>query len=114
MTIDLGFSTESEFGGFDVILAADMIDIAQEATKYKSFKRNLKMGFEIGMLKRTNSHHTLSFRAGRNGTYGSWGLSFNIPFFPLKLDYANWSEEVGHIAGDVEDKRQALQFSFNF
>ncbi len=114
MTVDLGFATESEFGGLDVILALDMIDLAQEATVYKSFQRNLKMGIEIGIWKRTNSHHTLSFRAGRNGPYSTLGFSFNIPYFPMKLDYASWSEEVGNVAGDIEDKRQALQFSFNF
>ena len=114
MTIDVGFATESELAGLDIILALDLIDLTHEATAYKSFKRNLKMGFEIGMLKRSNSHHTLSFRAGRNGSYSTWGFSFNIPYFPMKLDYANWSEEVGNVAGDVEDERQSLQISFNF
>jgi hypothetical protein len=114
MTIDLGFATQSEFEGFDVILALDVIDLAQEATAYKSFKRNLKMGLEIGMLKRSNSHHTLSYRMGRNGPYSTWGFSVNIPYLPMKLDYANWSEEIGNVAGDIEDNRQAIQFSFNF
>jgi len=114
MTIDLGFATQSEFAGFDVILALDVIDLAQEATVYKSFKRNLKMGLEIGMLKRSNSHHALSYRIGRNGPYSTWGISLNIPYFPMMFDYANWSEEVGNVAGDIEDNRQALQFSFNF
>ena len=114
MTIDLGFATESELAGFDVIMALDMVDITYEATTYRSFNRNLKMGIELGMLRRTNSHHTLSFRMGRNGTYGTWGLSFNVPYLPVKLDYANWSEEVGDVGGDIEDERQSLQISFNF
>lgn len=114
MTIDLGLATESELAGFDIIFALDMIDITYQATEYKSFKRNLKMGVELGMMKRSNSHHALSLRAGKNGEYTSWGVSLNVPYFPMKLDYANWSEEIGNVAGDIEDKRQSFQISFNF
>jgi len=114
MTIDLGFASESELAGFDIILALDMVDLTHKATEYKSFKRNLKMGMEIGMWKRTNSHHMLSFRVGRNGTYSAWGFSFNVPYIPMKIDYAKWSEEIGNVGGDIEDERQAVQISFNF
>ncbi|MFH2128920.1 MAG: hypothetical protein ABIK68_00990 [bacterium] len=114
MSVDVGVSTESEFAGFNMILAMDWVDLTAATTQYRSFKRNLKMGVEIGMWKRSNTHHALSFRAGRNGEYGTWGLSVNIPYFPMKIDYANWSEEVGNVAGDIEDKRQSIQISFNF
>ncbi|NQU64665.1 MAG: conjugal transfer protein TraF, partial [SAR324 cluster bacterium] len=114
MTIDLGIATESELAGFDIIFALDMVDITYQATEYRSFKRNLKMGVELGMWKRSNSHHALSFRLGKNGAYASQGFSINVPYFPMKIDYASWSEEIGNLAGDIEDKRQSLQISFNF
>lgn len=114
MTIDLGVATESEFAGFDIILAADFVDVTYQATEYKSYKRNLKMGVEVGMMKLSNAHHALSFRIGRNGTYNTYGFSINVPFLPMKIDYAKWSEEVGYVAEDLEDERQSIQISFNF
>jgi len=114
MTIDMGVATESELLGFDFILAADVVDVTYQATQYKSSKRNLKIGAEMGMFKRTNGHHALSFRIGRNGTYSTFGFSFNPPLLPVKIDYASWSEEVGAVGGEKEDKRQAIQLAINF
>jgi len=114
MTFDLGIATQSELAGIDILMAADFIDITYAATEYKSTKRNIKLGMEFGVFKRTNGHHMFSFRMGQNGGYSSFGFSINVPYLPLKIDYAKWSEEVGNIAGDVEDKRQALQLSINF
>jgi hypothetical protein len=114
MTFDMGVSTESELVGFDIIMALDYVDITGKTTRKKSFSRNLKMGVEVGVFKRTNGHHALSFRVGRNGPYSTMGFTLNPPYIPIKIDYANWSEEVGLVGGEIEDKRQSVQLAFNF
>ncbi len=114
MTIDIGAATESELAGFDIIIAIDYVDLTFATTEEDSMMRNLKMGAEVGIFKRTNGHHALSFRVGRNGVYTSYGVSLNPPYLPIKIDYASWSEEVGSIAGEIEDKRQSVQLAFNF
>ncbi len=114
MTMDIGIATESELAGFDIIMAVDYVDLTSETTEETSYQRNLKMGMEIGAFKRSNGHHALSVRFGSNGPYFTYGLTLNPPFLPLKLDYASWSQEVGTVAGDVEDKRHSVQIAINF
>lgn len=114
MTVNTGIATESEFQGFDFLLAADYLDLlgAQELSDATFTQRNLKMGAEIGWEKLNNGHHLLSFRLGRNGPYNTWGLSLNL--WKLKIDFAQYSEEVGSYAGEKEDKRWAFQAGLIF
>jgi hypothetical protein len=115
MTIDLGVATQSEIAGVDLLFAVDYVDITSRLTEYTSYLRNLKLGAEAGAFMRSNGHHALAVRAGINaGHYLSAGLTFNIPYFPLKIDYAVWSEEIGLVAGEIEDRRQSVQISINF
>jgi hypothetical protein len=116
MTMNVGFASESELQGFDFILATDYRDLtnAQKlAPEGSTFtQRNLKMGAEIGWEKLNNGHHLLSFRLGRNGSYNTWGFSLNL--WKLRLDFAQFSEEVGGYAGEKEDKRWAFQAGLIF
>jgi len=116
MTMNIGVSTESEFNGFDMILAADYRDLAdsQEMISKGSImtERNIKIGVEFGWQKLFNGHHLISFRAGRNGPYNSVGWSLNL--FGFKVDFAKYSEEIGGYAGELEDKRTSLQVSLIF
>ena len=116
MTMNIGVSTESEFNGFDMILAADYRDLAdsQEMISKGNImtERNIKIGVEFGWQKLFNGHHLISFRAGRNGPYNSVGWSLNL--FGFKVDFAKYSEEIGGYAGELEDKRTSLQVSLIF
>ena len=116
MTMNIGVSTESEFNGFDMILAADYRDLAdsQEMISKGNImsERNIKIGVEFGWQKLFNGHHLISFRAGRNGPYNSVGWSMNL--FGFKVDFAKYSEEIGGYAGELEDKRTSLQVSLIF
>jgi hypothetical protein len=116
MTMNIGVSTESEFNGFDMILAADYRDLAdsQEMISEGNImtERNIKIGVEFGWQKLFNGHHLISFRAGRNGPYNSVGWSLNL--FGFKVDFAKYSEEIGGYAGELEDKRTSLQVSLIF
>ena len=116
MTMNIGVSTESEFNGFDMILAADYRDLAdsQEMISEGNImsERNIKIGVEFGWQKLFNGHHLISIRAGRNGPYNSVGWSLNL--FGFKIDFAKYSEEIGGYAGELEDKRTSLQVSLIF
>ena len=116
MTMNIGVSTESEFNGIDIILAADYRDLAdsQEMISKGNImsERNIKIGVEFGWQKLFNGHHLISIRAGRNGPYNSVGWSLNL--FGFKVDFAKYSEEIGGYAGELEDKRTSLQVSLIF
>jgi len=116
MTMNIGVSTESEFNGIDMILAADYRDLAdsQEMVSKGNIMtgRNIKIGVEFGWQKLFNGHHLISFRAGRNGPYNSVGWSMNL--FGFKVDFAKYSEEIGGYAGELEDKRTSLQVALIF
>jgi len=116
MTMNIGVSTESEFNGIDMILAADYRDLAdsQEMISKGNImtERNIKIGVEFGWQKLFNGHHLISIRAGRNGPYNSVGWSLNL--FGFKVDFAKYSEEIGGYAGELEDKRTSLQVSLIF
>jgi len=116
MTMNIGVSTESEFNGFDMILAADYRDLADSQGMISKgnimTERNIKIGVEFGWQKLFNGHHLISFRAGRNGPYNTVGWSLNL--FGFKVDFAKYSEEIGGYAGELEDKRTSLQVSLIF
>ena len=116
MTMNIGVSTESEFNGFDMILAADYRDLADSQGMISEgnimTERNIKIGVEFGWQKLFNGHHLISIRAGRNGPYNSVGWSMNL--FGFKVDFAKYSEEIGGYAGELEDKRTSLQVSLIF
>jgi len=116
MTMNIGVSTESEFNGFDLILAADYRDLADSQGMISKgnimTERNIKIGVEFGWQKLFNGHHLISIRAGRNGPYNSVGWSMNL--FGFKIDFAKYSEEIGGYSGELEDKRTSLQVSLIF
>jgi len=116
MTMNIGVSTESEFNGFDMILAADYRDLADSQGMISKgnimTERNIKIGVEFGWQKLFNGHHLISIRAGRNGPYNSVGWSMNL--FGFKIDFAKYSEEIGGYSGELEDKRTSLQVSLIF
>ena len=114
--MNMGISTESELGGFDIILAADYHDLT-DAQKMVSkgnpiTERNIKFGTEIGWKKLFNGHHFFSVRAGRNGPYNSAGWTMNL--FGFKIDVAKYAQEIGGYAGELMDKRTSLQVSLIF
>ena len=114
-TMNFGLASESEFLGFDLLLAADLVDATFTTTKKKSLARNLNFGAELGLSRRSNAgHHALALRVGKKGSYPTTGLSFNPPYLPIMIDFASWSEEVGAVAKAKRDKRTSVQLSFNF
>ncbi len=113
-TLDLGMATETEFLGLDLLAAADFVDTGFAATEQKSWRRNVNLGVELGMWMRSNGHHALSYRMGMKGVYPSSGFTLNVPYLPLEVTYAKWSEEIGSYAGSLEDKRQSVELTIGF
>ena len=116
MTMNIGVSTESEWRGFDIILAGDYRDLtnSQNLVSVGSIitTRNLKLGAEMGLNRLFNGHHLFSIRAGRNGPYNSVGWSVNL--YGFKIDFAKYSQEIGGYSGELEDKRTSIQVSLIF
>ena len=116
MTMNLGLCTESELGGFDIMLAADYHDLtdAQNLVSSENIitERNIKFGVEIGWNKLFNGHHLFSVRAGRNGPYNSGGWTLNL--FGFKIDVAKYAQEIGGYSGELMDQRTSLQVSTIF
>ena len=104
-TLNLGASTESEFSGIDIIMAADYVDLL-DAQKLKGGK--FRFGMELGVEKLNNGHHVASFRIGHNG-YLTNGISLNL--WKLKIDYAQYSQT---ISSGLEDQRKSLGMSLVF
>lgn len=112
MTLNTGIATESEWGGWDVTLAGDFVDLTGNLYEKLSLLRHLRFGAEAGLNKLFNGHHLFSARVGINSGYPSFGMTLNC--FGFKVDVAQWSEEIGEVAGDHEDKRYAIQGSLIF
>ncbi len=116
MTMNLGFGTESELGGFDIMFAADYHDLTDAQNLVSSgniiTERNIKFGVEIGWNKLFNGHHLFSVRAGRNGPYNSAGWTLNL--FGFKIDVAKYAQEIGGYSGELMDQRTSLQVSTIF
>ena len=116
MTMNMGISTESELGGFDIILAADYQDLTNAqnlvSTGNSITERNIKFGAELGWKKLFNGHHFFSVRAGRNGPYNSAGWTLNL--FGFKIDVAKYAQEIGGYSGELMDQRTSLQVSAIF
>ena len=100
---NLGVSaTHKHIPVFDSVkLAIETTDNGNNADG--SFYRTLHLGAEAVFS-------VLSLRAGVNQGYLAAGLGVNVGFFDL--NFATYGEEVGLNAGDMQDRRYALEFGF--
>lgn len=110
---DIGVSTKRKYRGFDLLWAVDLVDLPT-LRSVNSIVKNIRLGVEAGAFKRSNNHHTLSYRLGFKGPYSSFGFTINPAYVPITFDYASWSENIGSANNPLEDKRQSLQLSINF
>ncbi|MGE4234003.1 MAG: hypothetical protein AB7F43_11805 [Bacteriovoracia bacterium] len=87
-----------------IILAAEMQNIGSTSKQASIFKKT-HMGLETKLL------HFLSIRGGANQGYYTAGLGIDIPI--LKIDLATYGEELGAVAGQLEDRRYVARISFD-
>jgi hypothetical protein len=105
--INLGTAIHYEKGFLSLHAGMDLMDIMQEVNGHEDdFFRRLHVGTESCLWNR------LSLRVGLHQGYGSFGAGLNL--WILKLDYANYAEELGVYAGQRADRRHTLQISLGW
>lgn len=103
-SINLGTSVFYDYDIFQVIGAADYIDITKNYYDKSKMKR-LNLGSELSMYNRT-----FSVRAGLHEGYPTVGGGVHLGVFTLQ--FAHYTEEVGYYAGQQADERNMFEFSF--
>jgi len=105
--VNLGAGLHFDYGFMSINAGLDAMDITKNVNKdEKDFFRRLHMGAESWMGKR------LALRLGVYQGYFSAGATLNL--WILKLDYANYAEEVGAYAGQAVDRRNVVQISLGW
>ncbi len=104
--VNLGFSASHSFSWLTLVGAADWVDVTQNLGDDDDMYRRLHFGLEGRLVK------ILSLRTGLYQGYASFGAT--VDFKLLKLDYANYAEEIGSAAGDRSDRRQVVQLSLGW
>jgi len=104
--INLGASLTHDFGIVRVTGAADYLDITEELdTEGDTYKR-LHFGVEARFSR------ILSLRAGLSQGYGTFGVGADFKL--LKIEYANYAEELSSFAGGKADRRHVAQISLGW
>jgi len=105
--INLGVGMHFDYSFISVNAGLDAMDITRNVNEdEKDFCRRLHMGAESWLGKR------LALRVGLYQGYVSAGVTLDL--WVLKLDYANYAEEVGVYAGQRVDRRNVVQLSLGW
>lgn len=105
--VNLGAGLHFDYSFISVNAGVDAMDITKDVNEdEKDFFRRLHMGAESWLGKR------LALRLGLYQGYVSAGATLNL--WILKLDYANYAEEVGVYAGQRVDRRNVVQLSLGW
>ncbi|MBI4714661.1 MAG: hypothetical protein HY760_01720 [Nitrospirae bacterium] len=90
-----------------LIVALDYQDVSGAYEQDSSFGKRVHTGVEAGFLR---DH--IRLRAGLNQGYRAFGVGIDL--WVLKLDYANYQEEIGAYAGQDKDERQVVQLTIGW
>ncbi|MEW5804265.1 MAG: hypothetical protein AB1847_19390 [bacterium] len=105
--INLGTGLHYEYKFISVNAGLDLMDVTNEVnSNEKDFFRRLHIGAESWLGKR------LALRVGLYQGYVSAGVTLDL--WILKLDYANYAEEIGAYAGQRGDRRNVVQISLGW
>ncbi len=104
--INIGVSISHDFGIAKVTGAADYLDLTDELEQDSDSFKHIHMGVEAKFKK------ILSLRAGLSQGYGSFGAG--LDFKLLKIEYANYAEELSSFAGGKVDRRHVAQVSLGW
>jgi len=105
--INLGFSVSHGFGSWLALTgAADWMDVTKNVGTDDDLYKRLHFGLEAQLIK------IFYLRTGLYQGYGTYGAT--VDFKLLKLDYANYAEEIGSAAGDRADRRHVVQLSLGW
>jgi len=104
--LNMGLSIGHSVAGFGFNAAADWIDVTNNIGEDDDLAKRLHFGVE-GYLPMI-----LSVRAGLYQGYGSFGATIDL--WALKVNYAQYTEEVGSAAGMQPDKRYVVSASLGW
>jgi hypothetical protein len=104
--INLGAAVHPDFWVIQSTVAIDVNDVTKNVEGEDDVYKRVHMGAEFRFPK------ILSLRGGFNQGYRTFGAT--LDFWILRLEYANYKEEIGAVAGQRDDERQVLQFVLGF
>jgi len=104
--LNMGLSIGHSVAGFGFNAAADWVDVTNNIGDDDDLPKRLHFGLE-GYLPMI-----LSVRAGLYQGYGSFGVTIDL--WALKVNYAQYTEEVGSAAGMMPDKRYVVSASLGW
>ncbi len=104
--INFGVATRHSLPWFDLTGALDWVDVANEVGIDDDIYKRIHLGVEARLPR------ILSLRTGLYQGYGSFGAT--LDFRALKIDYANYAEEIGAFAGSEANRRHILQVSLGW
>ncbi|PLX89928.1 MAG: hypothetical protein C0618_00005, partial [Desulfuromonas sp.] len=104
--VNIGFSATHQWRWLDLTGAVDWMDVLEDAGTDDDMFKRLHFGLEAKFPK------ILSLRTGLSQGYGAFGLG--LDFKLLKLEYANYAEEMASYTGGKPDRRHVVQVSLGW
>ncbi|MGA2090264.1 MAG: conjugal transfer protein TraF [Endomicrobiales bacterium] len=94
-----------------LILAFDLRDVADYAGDSPLFAATGWVKVHMGAELRLGP---LSLRGGYNSGYPTYGFGLRIPYLGLRVDYANWADEMGLFAGQIPQWNQQITIALSW
>lgn len=104
--VNAGVAIHPDFWILKTTLALEVNDLLKNVDAEEDFYKRVHMGGELRFP------YILSLRAGFNQGYRSFGATIDL--WILQIQYANYKEEIGVVAGQREDERQVVQLVLGF
>lgn len=104
--VNVGVSVRHSFSWVTLTGAADYSDVLSQVGEDDDAYKRIHFGLEARLWK------MLFLRAGYNQGYATFGASLDFPV--VRIDYANYAEEIGSSAGDRCDRRHVFQLTFGW
>jgi hypothetical protein len=104
--VNLGASLSHSFSWVTLTAAADYVDVLENVGVDDDPYKRIHMGIEARMW------NMFALRAGYSQGYGTVGATAD--FGAVRIDYANYAEELGSAAGDRSDRRNVIQVTFGW
>jgi hypothetical protein len=104
--LNVGAAIHPDFWILKNTLALDLNDVLKNVDGEDDFYKRVHMGGEFRFP------YILTFRAGFNQGYRTFGASIDL--WIIRVDYANYKEEIGVVVGQRADERQVIQLTMGF
>jgi len=111
MTVNTGLAFNPTIPFFrSLIVGVDYVDVLNNYTQDKDFKKRLRMGAELQLFDKLLMG--LKVRGGLYQGNPTYGLDLRLMF--IDLQYVAYTEEIGAYAGQEKDKRQLVTLNIGW